>query len=179
MHSREYILVGMYSLEWIPKIEDPNIGLDGSELSLFVLGAWDKSGLGAFLFSEFIHWIHLGFTRWLWKFVHAMVCLWSNYWKPARRLMKMGIKQEKIELDLSTSFKTALCNCNVEKIDFLEWTIEYLFRFPSNLGGWEDKVKHLNPEQDWRVVIDPPCEGPKNATPSSVTVEAINESLKL
>ena len=106
----------------------------------------DKSGLGAFLFFEFIHCIHLGPTRWHWKFVHAMVCLWSNYWKAARRLMKMGIKQEKIELDLSTSFKTALCNCNVEKIDFLKWTIEYLFRFPSNLGGWEDKLKHLNPE---------------------------------
>ena len=34
-----------------------------------------------------------------------------------------GIKQEKIELDLSTSFKTALCDCNVEKIDLFERTI--------------------------------------------------------
>ena len=31
-----------------------------------------------------------------------------------------GIKQEKIELDLSTSFKIALYNCNVEKIDLFE-----------------------------------------------------------
>ncbi len=92
--------------------------------------------------------------------------------------MKIGIKQEKIELDLCTSFKTALCNCNVEKIDLFEWTIESLFRFPSNLGSWEDKVKHLNREQDWRVVIDPPWEGP-NLIPSGVMVEAINESLKL
>ena len=30
-----------------------------------------------------------------------------------------GIKQEKIELDLSTSFKTALCDCNVDKKDCL------------------------------------------------------------